>query len=123
MKQNVIIQAYKAISKLNENPLSLKTAHALYLVKKMLEPHYEFQLNKEKEIYDKYNPTPLENGDLDFGSPEKAQEFTKEYNDLINEMKDLEVNLEFVKPSIRLDDDLKLSIEDVEALEPFIDFV
>ena len=123
VKQGSVIRAYKVISKLNENPLPLKTAHAFFLVKKELVPHFEFQSDKEKEIYDKYSPVPTENGGLDFGSAEKAQEFTKEFNKLIDEMQELEVDIDFIKPEVRLEDDIKLTIEDVEALEPFVNFV
>lgn len=122
MKQKDIIKAYKVLEGMNTNTYPLKLAHDLYMLKKALDPHYQFQVEKEKEIYTKYSPVQTETG-LDFGSKEKADAFLLEYNKLIEEMQDMEVDLDFVKPSIDLSMDIKLSMADMEALEPFVEFV
>jgi len=46
---------------------------------------------------------------------EKIEEFNKEFNDLVS------IEFEVISEKIKLNDDIKLSVADIEALEPILD--
>lgn len=123
MKQKDIIKAYKAIEKYEQKPIPLKASYALFKTKKLIQDQIDFQNKEEREIYKKYKPTPQEDGSLKFDSQEKAVEFAKEFDAKIKEIIDIDVDLgEFKKFKIPVDQIIDISVEDIEALEPFIDF-
>ena len=62
MKQSQIIKAYKILDKMNTKVFPIKLVHDLFMLKRALEPHVDFQTEKEQEVYSKYNPVQTENG-------------------------------------------------------------
>lgn len=123
MKQKDIIKAFHALQKYEEKDLPIRISYSLFKVKKLIEDQVEFQLNAEQEIFQKYKPTSNEDGSLKFESEEQAREFAQEFSNKIDEIGEIEVELDLKnKPKISLDQIVDMSIEDIEALEPFIEF-
>lgn len=123
MKQKDIVKAFHTLEKYEKKDLPLKVSYALFKVKNKIKDQVEFQLTKEREIYSKYKPIPQDDGALKFESEEQAREFAIEFSEKIDEVADMEVELEgFKKPVIPLDQIVDMSVEDIESLEPFIEF-
>lgn len=124
MKQKDIITAYQAImsfsaNEKNKKNASLKLNYGLFKIRKMLEPHYEFQGEQEKKIFQELNPVRTDDGNLDFGTSEKRDTFIQK----MQELTDMEVDLgEFVKPVVSLNEDVTFTLDEIQALEEFIDF-
>lgn len=124
MKQSKIIRAYKTLSKISQDKLPLSVSHKLWTLSRVLQPHWDFQTEKEAEVIQKYEPTYHEDGTMDFGSEERAKECRAEYEHVVTEIADLDVDLgDFKKVVLHLDDKLDISIGDIEALSDFVDFV
>ena len=116
MKQSKIINSYKIMETLaNIQDLSQDEQWAIYQLRKMLRSHFEFQIEREEAIREKYVPLADKDGNL---SAEDAKEYFKEMEDLGN----LEIEMpEVIKPKIRL---VKgISFLTAEQLEDFIDFI
>lgn len=124
MLQSKIIRAYKAINNLYAQKLPLTISHKLWTLKQKLEPTWEFQIEKEQEIIMSYNPTIDDDGLVSFKSEDDAKNCKIEYENMCKEIADIDVDLgDFKKVPIALDDKVELSIEDIEALEEFVEFV
>lgn len=123
MKQRDIIQAYHAIQsyKKKENEThkaSLRCNHAIFKVQKLIEPQVEFQNEREQAILQEFHPKS-DGNTLDFGSNENRDAFF----DKLNELAEMEIDLgEFEKPTISLDENISLDVDEISALEPFINF-
>lgn len=115
MKQYKIIEAYKTLEVLADNTnLTKEEQWSLYLVRKFLRPHIEFQDEQENLIHAKYRPFADENGAL---PADKTQDILNELNDVSQLDKDLG---EFKKHKIRMVDGINFKI--IEPLEEFIEF-
>lgn len=124
MKQSTVINAYKTINKINGDKLPLKVSYALFKTKQLLQPHVDFQMQREKDVYSKYKYTVQHDGVIKFADKDTANEFADEIQKTINEMMELDVDLgQFNKQEIDASEDMQLSVSDIEALSPFIDFV
>lgn len=117
MKQMIIANAYKTITKFDNEQLPLDISYKLYKVKKALQDQWDFQIKEEEKIFDKYHPQ-VESGKYIFDTKEDEENFAKEIIALAN----LEIDLDFNKVSIGFGDRLKLSINEIDALNEFIDF-
>lgn len=118
MKQSTIINAYKVIQKHRQDQLPLDVSLAFFKVKKMLDDQWEFQLEKENELIEKYHPTRKENGDLVFDPPENMDKFIEE----INAIGDLDIDLDYKKVDAKFGNKIELSVDEIEALEEFMNF-
>lgn len=125
MKQKDIIIAYKAITNFNQNEknkknASVRTTHDLFIIKKLLEPHWQYQSELERDIFQETEAKMLENGDIEFKSQEQKDKFFEK----LNEVSNLDIDLEdFTKVKIKLDEDINIPMDDMEALDPFVEFV
>ena len=123
MKQSKIIQAYKALTNLSQQKLPLSVSHKLWTLARTLQPHWEFQTNEEAKVLEKYNPTPCDDGSMDFGSAERARECKAEYEKTVAEIAELDIDLgDFKKITLHLDDKIDISIGEIEALSEFVEF-
>ena len=123
MKQAKIIKAYKAINKLYDQQLPLTISHKLWMLRQKLEPTWEFQVDKEQEVIMAYSPVIAQDGAVTFNTQEDSVKCREEYEKVCKEIADIDVDLgDFQKIQIKLDDKLEISIEDIEALEDFVDF-
>ena len=125
MKQKDIILAYKAITNFNQNEknkknASVRTTHDLFIIKKLLEPHWQYQSELERDIFQETKAKMLENGDIEFKSQEQKDKFFEK----LNEVSNLDIDLgDFTKVKIKLDEDINIPMDDMEALDPFVEFV
>ena len=118
MKQGKMIEAYKTLESIKGNKLSTVTAMRLFKLKKALLPAYEFQLERERLIFDKFAPE-LDNGILKFKSKEDKQDFEAALTELSN----AETGTEVEPVHISVDEvSLQLSMEDIEHLDGFVIF-
>ena len=123
MKQSTIIKAYKVLNKLYGEDLPLPVSYKLYKLRNLLAPQWNFQNEKERDVFDKYHPIVNSDGTLHFDNDESRTAFTKEYTELCNTMADLDADIgEVNKFTVKLSDGIKLSMEDIDALQDFIDF-
>ena len=125
MKQKDIVIAYKAITNFNQNEknkknASVRTTHDLFIIKKLLEPHWQYQSELERDIFQETEAKMLENGDIEFKSQEQKDKFFEK----LNEVSNLDIDLgDFTKVKIKLDEDINIPMDDMEALDPFVEFV
>lgn len=115
--QRKAIQAYKVIEKISNGSLPLPVSYRLFKLKKILGTQYEFQITKENELFDTYQPEP-QGSSWVFKSEEDKNAFVKK----MKEINDLEIELDCDVLSIPLDTNLSLSIEDMEALDEYVTF-
>lgn len=124
MKQSTIIRAFKALNNIYGQKTTLSVSHKLWTLRNMLMPHWEFQSEKEREVIEKYDPEVKPDGSVQFKSKEDGEACMKEYTQTVNELADLDVDLgDFKKIVLHFDDKLEMSVEDMDALSEFIDFV
>ena len=117
MKQHQFVSAYKVLQKLEQKELPLDISYKFFKLKQSLSEQWEFQLEREKAIIDKYKPVFNET-QLDFESEEAQAGFTKE----ISELADMDVFTDENKVKIDFNNRIELSISDIEALDPFVQF-
>jgi len=123
MKYSVIAKAYKSLVKLSGEKFTLKISYDIYKLIKCFQPHIDFEVEQINALFDKYNVHPDENGKINFEDAEKSKEFMNDYDEKMKDLLDLDVEIEPPKINIPLTEDLMLTPVDVEALEPFINFV
>lgn len=116
MKQAKIIQAYKATEEISKNTnLSLDTLWTFYRLRKALLPHWEFQVEREEALKNKYSQYADENGTI---SGEPYKEYLNEFNELLN----LDKDVEFEKVKLVLQEGMGITIQMMESLDDFVEF-
>ena len=124
MKQKDIIKAYKVLEQLYRTKLPLSVSWKFYQLMNSLRPRYQFQYEKEMEVFQKYGASIFPDGTIQLQDPEDkgAQEaFVSEYNSTCSELGDLDVDIgEVKKIVIHTDDQLSVSMEDLDALSAFV---
>lgn len=124
MKQKDIISAYKAVAAFTQrekeaHKASLRMNHAIFKTRKLLEAQHQFQLESEQNIYNEFSPKQLEGNLLDFGTPQKKNEFFAR----LKELEEMDVDLgPFEKPVVSLGEEVSLDPDEIAALDPFIEF-
>lgn len=118
MKQQQIVNAYKVIQKYKEKELPLDISYGLFKLKKLLQPAWDFELEEEGKIFDKYHPTQGENNELTFASVEDKTNFAKDMASLL----DMESDYDEDKVIIDFNNRLDLTLTDIEALDDFVQF-
>lgn len=115
MKQSKIIAAFNATTQLSELEFSETEQWKIYKLRKFLRPHYDFQVEREQAIQQKYIDYIDEDGTI---KGEEAKQFLKEINDI----GDLEIELEdFTKTELHVVKGVTFKL--IEPLEDFIEFV
>lgn len=117
MTQKQIINAYITLVRLSSTQMSIRAARDLYVLRKQLEPTYQFCAEQEHLIVSKYNGQTV-NGTIVFDDEESARKARQDLQDL----HDLNVDLDFDAATINLNDikDGVLSVNDMETLEGFV---
>lgn len=120
MKQMKIINAYKAVEPISKDKdLPSDISYIFYRIRKLLQPQWDFQMEREKALFEKYSPK-YENERLVFESPKEAKEFSEE----MKKLSDIEVDLgDYKKMDFHPTSSVKLSAEDMEKLEDFLNYV
>ena len=118
MKQQQIVNAYKVIKKYENEKLPLDISYGLFKLKKLLQPQWDFEVDQEKIIFEKYNPTYDKSGNMTFSSEEDEEKFVKDLAELL----DMEVDWDEKKIHIDFKDRMELPIVDIEVLDDFVTF-
>lgn len=120
MKQYKIITAYNTVEEMRKKKVEYPStvSHALFKLKKALQDQYEFQSEEEKKILNELKPDVDEPGKFNFHSKENAELFLKK----MEELGQLDVDLDYKKPTIKLTDSLPMTIDEIEVLDDFIVF-
>lgn len=116
--QGKIVKAYKTIAKLSSGNMPLPVSYSLFKLKKVLANHFEFQIEKERELFAKYIPTQQADGSFTFASKADEQDFFNQ----ITEISKLAVEVDCPVVTIPLNSDIALSIEDMESMDGFVLF-
>ena len=117
MKQFKVIKAYKALIKLGQQDLPIKLAFDLFKIKQALQPQWDFQVDEEAKLTTgtKVNA----DGSVTFESPEAAAAFRQR----LKELSDIDVDMKIKPVQIPLSTPgLTLSMDDVDALDCFVQF-
>lgn len=119
MKQSTIMQAYKALLQLSGQELPIREAWNVAKLMDKLRPYWDFQAAEEQKFLTAHEWRPDNNG-VRFDKPEDAEAFGQR----VREIAELEQDVE-VKPfELRLTDNIKLTPQDIKALDgQFVNFV
>jgi hypothetical protein len=113
-----IVSAAPALRKLGEAELSLKTAYQFRKLQEKLDSELLFYADREKLILDKYGTPTAETGKYTFTDDDAREQALLELDELLR----FEVSLDLNTLEISLDEDIRLSANDITALEPIITF-
>jgi hypothetical protein len=130
MKQGIGMRAYRALGKLMAQDISLQTAKKVFDMHNKLQKIWDFQLNEEKKILNRYpNVDPMtgsvtySEGDEEMKKSrlEELDGFNREL-DALSEIEHDDIEIEPI--TIHMDEEpgLKLSGNDLKALVGFVTF-
>lgn len=117
MKQLKIIEAYKAIQKMMDEPLTIGSSYKIFKLKKKLQDQWDFQYDEEQKLLSELQPDMNSDG-MKFASTEDADK----YRALIKELSNIDVDIEGLPIQIPLTENITLSPANIEALDGFIEF-
>lgn len=118
MKQFEAIKAYKALINLGREKMPADTAYKLFKLKKILQPEFDFQVEQERKCAEMRNAVVDEKGIYKTDNPEDMKALV----DDLRELAQMDCNIEVEPVEIVVDGSLKLSPDDMEALEAFVVF-
>lgn len=118
MKQREYIDAYKVIQKYENEKLPLDISFGLFKVKKILQDQWDFQVSREREIFDQYKPQLKEDGTFVFEKDSDREAFMTDFTELF----DMDVDKEVEKVHIDFGSRIEMSITDIEVLSNFVEF-
>ena len=120
MKQYQINKAYSALSRLANMQLPVRDSRNLYMLSKQLDNAYNFELEQEKKLIEKYHGVFTKDGGVTFANSDDSNGFGAELKELNN----LEVEVEFDPVVIDCDamGDQRISPFDVACLDGFVMF-
>ena len=118
MKQFKIVKAYQATENMSKcEKLDAETLWSIYQLRKKLYPHVEFQAEREDALREKYAEFADEDGVI------KGEPYTNYVKDLSEiATMDKEVNIPD-KITIKLQDEMGITVQMMEALDEFVNFV
>lgn len=118
--QKEAVAAYKVLEKIKDQPMSWKMAYWMTKLRQKLKVQMDFQTECEKKLVEKYGVTPTADGRVKLKSPEEARSFDAEWTEIGEiQLTDLKI-----KPIVLTEmDALRLSPEDVENLDGFVEFI
>ena len=130
MKQREAVKAYLAVKDLNKQKMSSgRTAKKIFDLYCILQKYWEFQGQEEIKVNQRYPNLDFEKGSVNMEgmSPEeraKTLETVASVNRELNQIGETEIDLVPEKFVIEFDEEpnLKISGEDIGALEKFIEF-
>ncbi len=123
MKHSDVIKAYMVLSNISSDEMPLSISYKLFKVKKMLQPQWDFQKERIDSVMKKYEPVRQMDGSIKFRNRKDGEKCANELNKMMEEIDEMEIDFADIKrPSICLDTDINLSIADIDALSPFVEF-
>lgn len=122
MKQLQINKAYGALNKLANMQMPVRDAYNLYLLTEQIKPSYNFALEQEKKLLEKYGGVLDQNtGAFMFKDRETTDAFRQEITELNN--LDVETEVDPVEISMDALGTQKITPVDIMCLEGFVAFV
>ena len=118
MTQAEAIMAYKVLASLSREKLPVKTAYALFRLKKALQPAYDFMAEQERAVCGRYDASVDDKGIIRPKDPEKTKAMLEE----LNALKDMEYAEKPERIEVDMPDGLCVTMEQIEALEPVVVF-
>lgn len=120
MNQKQMVNAYVTLVKFSGTKMPVQNAYKLYMLRKKIEPSYQFYAEQEQKIIEKYNGTVRERS-VSFVTAEDAKHASEE----INELNIMEADIEFEPVTIDMEGikDMNITMEDVANLEGFAVFM
>lgn len=118
MKHGTAIKAYKILHELGRTKMPAETAYKLFKLRKALQPEFDFQVEQEQKCAEIHNAVIDEKGMYRADNPEDMKAFVSDLKDLAK----MDCKLEIEPVEIAVDENLKLSPDDMEALEAFVIF-
>jgi hypothetical protein len=113
-----ILTAYIVLSRMAQEPMSSFTAYKLYKLMGVLKPEWDIQVELENRLIERLKPKFVNGSTLTFSENEEADEWRSQ----IAELNEAESDISFEAVHIPINDDMKLSPEDIEALDGFVIF-
>lgn len=121
MKNIDVVKAFQALGRLEPQQMSIQLSYKLLRLQRKLQPIYELYLDMETKLIDKYHLYDhIVGNQIKFDLDEAGQEVAKEYRKEHTELEQMEADIPEIKP-ISIQEDIKLSISDLRALEKFIE--
>lgn len=114
MTQGKIIMAIKTLDKMKSQPMPLPLSYKLYKLRKTLQPHWDWQVEQEMKILEEKG-VQTENG-LTITQEERA-----EFDSALLAIIEIEVEKDWTPVKVSVSDGLTISIEDIEALDGFVE--
>ena len=111
-----IVLAVPALSKLSAGDLSLRLAYRLKHSIDAIQKEADFFSQQRIKILDKYG-TPNENGDYTFDDGQEEKAVAE-----LDELLELEVTLDIPMVAVPITEELRLSVNDLEVMSPFVEF-
>ena len=111
-----IVLAIPALSKLSAGDLSLRLAYRLKRSIDAIQKEDDFFSQQRIKILDKYG-TLAESGDYTFADGQEEKAITE-----LDELLELEVTLDVPVMAIPITEELRLSVNDLEVMSPFVEF-
>ena len=115
--QGKAAEAYRALRNLQGRLMERRTAYKLFKLRKKLDEELEYIREAEGRLLKKYGYGVTPEGRILYGEDEeKHQEYIREWEEELNAEADIETEM----IDLRDDDSLQISLEEMEALEPFL---
>lgn len=112
MKQTRVIEAYKALTRIAGQDIPVRMAWAIANQLNALKPFWQFQLDEERRFLESHSWKPHENGGFVFDDVNDAMAF----NQRMGEIAELEQDVDIKPFTISVDDDIKISANDLNTL-------
>ncbi len=115
--QRQVASGYKALMAIQGRPMETATAYRLFRLKKKLGQEFEFIQEEERKRLTEYGYDVTPEGRILYGEDdEKHQRYIEEMEKVL----EMEVDVDAEPADLRGDETLKISLEEMEALEPFL---
>lgn len=120
MKQYTITKAYQSLMRLSYMALPIKTAYAVYMMMRNLEPAYECGVKIEQDLMNKFE-IKVEQGRL----IPKDQESLRKYLESMKELNNSDVDIEVSPIQVAFSDleEQWMMASDMKYLEGFVSFI
>lgn len=120
MKQEKINRAFPSLTKLRDMNLPIKKAREVYKLYVAMEGAYNFALEEEKKYLSEFHGTIVDDGSINFKTPEECKAFKEKFDELVNS--DIELDIEVVTLSDKDFSDQTLTPGDIYNLDGLIMF-
>lgn len=110
-------RAQKILQRMQGREMNTRTAYRMLKLKKQLDTEMEFLAEAQMKLIQKHGYSVTPDGQVHHGAEdENFREYIGEWDAVLKE----EATIEAEKIDLRGENDLRMSIEEMEALEPFI---